>query len=92
MFNAVRLRSMRMLARPLNHFTKEHGNFVRDLLRYQLLNLTSLQVFDLSKYSSWVFSGDLAQATNRLVGANLRGLFYVTGETFQGLIPTRFWP
>ena len=43
-------------------------------------------MFDLSEGSSWVFSlsGDLPQATNRLVGANLGGVFYVTGGNVPG--------
>ena len=41
-------------------------------------------MFDLLEDSSWVYSGDLAQATNRLVGVNLGGVFYVTGGSIPG--------
>ena len=43
-----------------------------------------MQVYDLSEDSFWVVSGALPEATNRLVGANLGGVFYVLGGNIAG--------
>ena len=46
-------------------------------------------MYDLSKGSSWVVSRDLPQATDRIVGANLGGVFYIMGGAMAGVTESK---